>query len=340
MRKVLVMAAALALLAVAAPAAGAGDKTASGVLIGGAVTDQVVTQGETQCRVIGGTLRTAAGQDLNLAAGGVLTGGKLDPTAQAIVDKVKEAAAQGYREVLTIGYVDSQTLCGYPLGNFVTSASLAAAPPPPTPTPYPVATSVATPPPVTRTVSGRVTKMSPVGEIAIQAPANYCEIWPGLFRTDTGETFQFAVETALSGDIQRGGLNPVDKSALRRAAELQQAGLQKGARATLTVTGPLHPCGLDLDAVVDAVTVQLPRHRSTGRVTRLRRGKGACPVWKGRLQRRQGRVTFVARSARIAKTLQQARTRKARTTITYVRDFLPCDTVIRTIVLKATVRKH
>jgi hypothetical protein len=51
-------------------------------------------------------------------------------------------------------------------------------------------------------------------------------------------------------------------------------------------------------------------------------------------------VTFVVPSKRAANALRKARKRRASATITYVRDFLPCDTVVRTIVLRAAVRKH
>ena len=128
MRRVVLVAAAGACLALPAAAQPqAASTTATGTLLSVQNQLQILSQTNgdgtvTKCGVVGGTLRTEAG-DINFGAGGVLTSaGTLDPSAQAIVDTLQESERLGTAAVTTITYEEG-TICGYP-GNVVTGASL------------------------------------------------------------------------------------------------------------------------------------------------------------------------------------------------------------------------
>ena len=341
------MAAGLVCLALAAaPAAGAGS-TARGTILSEA--SQVVSQSNgdgtvTTCEVLGGTLRTASGQNVNFAAGGVLTGGRLDAQAQAIASTIEAGARQGTTVIVTLGYVDSQPLCGYALANFVderlargrAGADTDAAP-------TPSATGPSGPAPTTHTASGTIAAMSP-GIAILTLPPDHCEAWRGAMRTDAGKTIDFFVETALTGDLRTTGLHPVDKTAFQRARALLQACGLVQPPTTITYRGPVTACGYDLAAVVTAVKVKLPRHRRTGRITRLsstRVRSGGCKLWTGALRTCLGqKVRFAVQSPGVAKTLRRARERRAVTTVTYVIDQgVPCNPRSTLIVVRARIAR-
>lgn len=97
----------------------------------------------TNCEVYGATLATSSGQIVNFAVGGVLSpDSTLDPRTQQLVQTLQTGAAEGTSAIATVNYDDSDTLCGTPLRNFVTSDSLGPSPspspsPPPSPSPTP-----------------------------------------------------------------------------------------------------------------------------------------------------------------------------------------------------------
>lgn len=334
------MAAGLACLALVAPAAGAGSTASGIVLVVGPA--QVFNQGDTACESFGGELRMADGQNLDFSFGGVLTNGQLDAHDQAIVDTIEAGLRDGTTSIATLGYGDSPPLCGLALPNFVTSASLVAAPTP-TATPLPAPTPTPTPPgpaPTTHTASGTIAKMSPVGLLLHLAP-NYCESWPGVMRTTAGGTIAFAVETPMTGDLATTGLQPADKTASQRAKGLMQArALGRKAPTTITYTTPATACGYNLSAIATAVTVHLPRHSETGLIARLsatRVRSGGCRLWTGVLESRGGQqVRFAVQSRSIADALRRARRRRALTTVTYVIDAgIPCNPRLMLIVVRA-----
>jgi hypothetical protein len=182
----------------------------------------------TECEVLGGELRTATGEQIPFAAGGILTPaagtphGTLDPAVQATLDTLQTGSREGTNAIVTIVYDTTHPLCGYNLSTFVTSASLR---PAPTPTPFPTATPAPTPTPTpqtTATVTGTVVRMSPLG-VFVLLGTEACHVWPGRLRTASGRTIDFAVETPLAGDVRHGGANPTDPAAAPRAARLTQA---------------------------------------------------------------------------------------------------------------------
>ena len=182
--------------------------------------------------------------------------------------------------------------------------------------------------------------MSPSGAL-LSLPPDVCEVWHGTMRTNAGQTIDFYVETPLTGDLQTTGLHPVDKTAAQRASALFQAWkLGRKAPAIITYRGPLTACGYQLGAVVTAVTVELPRQRRTGRITRMSSGRmqsGGCTEWTGQLKARSGqKVRFAVVSPSVAKVLRRARKRRAITTITYVDTAgTPCDPRLRVVVVQA-----
>jgi hypothetical protein len=290
-RKFCVVATVAACLAVPSTAAAA---TASGTIL--SVGENVVDA----CDVFGVVLRTASGENVNLAAGGVTPLGSQEA---AIVQTLREGQRQGSNAVVTVEYVASRTLCGYALSNYVTSASLTAAPhPPPLQPPPPTPpTTPSEPAPVAGTASGIVTQMPPISQLVVLPHADgttsYCRTWPGTLRTDAGQTIDFVVETPLAGNLQAGGLNPTDPAAFKRyKALLRAAALRR--RATVRIEyGPVKACGKLLPTVVTSATVT-PRktHKKRGRITRISRpvvisGAGTtCKIWTGALKTRSGRT--------------------------------------------------
>ena len=115
--------------------------------------------------------------------------------------------------IVTLGYVDSQPLCGLAIPSYVTSASLVAArTPTPVPTSTPPPTGPSAPPPITQTATGTIAAISP-GVALLHLGRNYREAWHGAMRTNAGQTIDFYVETALTGDLATTGLRAVDKAA-------------------------------------------------------------------------------------------------------------------------------
>ena len=329
MRRVVLAVAAGACLALPSAALPrAASTTATGTLL--SVQDQLQilsqTNGDgtvTKCGVVGGTLRTEAG-DINFGAGGVLTSaGTLDPSAQAIVDTLHESERLGTAAVTTITYEEG-TICGYP-GNVVTGASLRAVPTP-TPASPTRPTSQPTPQPITRTVSGIVTRMSAFGQ-TILGPTSTCRMWPGILKTDAGPSLLFAVETPLAGNVNTTGLNPTDPAAFKLAKLLQSARIF-GARApvTMTYTGPVSACGYPLEAVVKTATIAFPSPYDTkpkttrrGRVTRMSgpsvvSGNGStCKIWRGSIRTTMGvRMRFSVETPLTGSPCPRGRPRRGR----------------------------
>jgi hypothetical protein len=334
-----VAAAVVCLAFAAAPAAGAGHTASGTVLVLG--PSQVFSGDGADCEAFGGALRTAGGQNLDFSIGGVLTNGHLDAHDQAIVDTIKAGERDGAKVIVTLGYVDSQPLCGLAIPTYVTSASRVAAPTPtPVPTSTPPPTGPSAPPPIMHTATGTIAAISP-GVALLQLGRNYCEAWHGAMRTTAGQTIDFYVETALTGDLQTTGLLPVDKAADQRAKALQQAwALRPRPPTTITYKGPVTACGFHLSAVVTAVKVKLPRHRVTGRVKRLSSARvrsGGCKLWTGLLAPRAGRrFRFAVQTRGVARALRRARKRHALTTVTYVVDAgIPCNPRVTIIVVRA-----
>ncbi len=228
----------------------------------------------TRCGVIGGTLRGEAG-DLNFSAGGVLRpDDTLEPGVQATIDTLREGSRLGSAAIATITYEGSRMLCGHTLDSFVTAASLKAVPTP-TPTPRPTPTPVPTPQPITRTATGFISRMSPVGEFVFGATGS-CKMWRGFLKTDAGPSLEFAVQTPMIGNLET-GLNPADPGAAVQARMLQRAAFYRArAPVTMTYTAPANVCGFQPDAVVTAATVRFPSPYDTkpkvtrrGRVRKL-----------------------------------------------------------------------
>ena len=226
---------------------------------------------------------------------------------QAIVDTLHEGSRLGTAVVATLTYEEGRTLCGYP-GTLVTGASLKAVPTA-TPSPAPAPTSQPTPQPITKTVSGIVTRMSAFGQLILGSTST-CEMWPGILKTDAGASLLFAVETPMTGSLDK-GLYPTDPAAVKQAKLLQQARIF-GARApvTMTYTGPVNACGYELEAVVKTATISFPSPYDTkpkvtrrGRVTRMSRpstvsGNGStCQIWRGSFKTTHG-VRMGSRSRR------------------------------------------
>ena len=347
--------------------------TARGTILD-AVSRQTVSQDTgdgtvTRCEIVGGVLRTERGESVTFAAGGVLAP-DLAPQARATVDTIEQAARQGRRLVATITYVDSQTLCGYPLAHFVTSASVAAAPPAQQPTtqPQPQRQPSPAPAPVTLTAFGTITRMSPLGALVGTTTAGgvvrLCRVWPGQLTTTGGQTIDFYVTTGLTGSLAAGELNPTDPAAVQRAKALHEAaGLGRRASVRISYVASAAPCGASPRAVVTAADVKVPQK------TRKLRGRiqdmfspdvfsadgTSCKVWLGRLITRSGKrvpfhlATVVSgfslrgrdpRAARIAKKLRKARRTRARTTITTSGPVYACGDVLPSVVTKASVRKR
>jgi hypothetical protein len=220
------------------------------------------------------------------------------------------------------------------------------------------------PQPTTQTASGIVTRMSPFGHL-INGTSAQCEIWPGILKTDAGESLQFAVETPLRGSLDT-ELVPTDPAAFPMARMLRQAAVLK-APVTMTYSGPVTACGYPLDAVVIDATVKFPSPYETkpkvtkrGRVTRMSApsvvsGYGSsCRVWRGSLTTTTGiRWSFAveteltgspARAAdrsavRLARLLRRAKGRRAVTTITYAGSVIACGKTLKHVVTKATTRR-
>ena len=182
---------------------------------------QIITQSNgdgtvTRCGVVGATLRDEAG-DFRFATGGVLRPDEtLEPDVQALIDTLREGARLGNAAIATVTSEDSHMLCGR-VGVFATAASLRAVP---TPTPRP--TPTASPGPVTKTATGYISRMSPLGS-TILGPASQCRLWPGIMKTDAGPSFQFAVQSPLVGDLTTTGLVLADPHAFELATMLQRA---------------------------------------------------------------------------------------------------------------------
>ena len=372
MRRVLLVVAAGAWLAIPSAAQPqAASTTVSGTLLSVQNQLQIVTQTNddgtvTKCGVVGGTLRTAAG-DVNFGAGGVLTPAEaLEPSAQAIVDTLQESERLGSAAVTTITY-EAGTICGYP-GNVVTAASLNVTPRP-TPTPYGTLTPQPTPQPTTRTVSGIVTRMSVFGQL-INGPTSTCQMWPGILKTDAGPSLLFAVETPMTGDLNTTGLKPADPAAFKLAKLLQSAWIF-GARApvTMTYTGPVNACGYPLEAVVKSATIAFPSPYDTnpkvtkrGRITRLSRpsvvsGNGStCRIWRGSIKTTIGvrmRFSIVTRltgsppraadrrAVKTVATLRRARARgrSAVTKIIVAGPVIACGKTLHHVVTRASIAR-
>jgi hypothetical protein len=342
--------------------------TAGGVVLSVATQFVSMPNGDgttTDCEVLGGELRTADGRLVTFAAGGVLTPtagsahGTLAPAAQEILDTLEHGADQGTLAIVTIVYDATEPLCGYDLADFVTAASLRAAPSPtpvPTPTPGPGATPRPAPRTTTATVTGTVVRMSPLG-VLVQRGSDTCHVWPGRLRTAAGRTLDFAVETPLTGDLQHGGLEPTDPAAAPRAQRLVQAWvLRARAVATITHTGPIDACGEPLQAVVTAAAVTVTKQQTTRRTGRVRKLSApriasadgtSCRVWTGRLRTRSGPTIPIAvetalsgtraravdpRAARLVATLRRARANKRRATITSSGPVIACGETFDSVV--------
>jgi hypothetical protein len=346
--------------------------TARGTILAG-VFRQTVSQTDSQgnvtnCDVIGGILRTDRGETVTFAAGGVLAP-DLAPQEQAIVDTIEQGARQGSQVVATITYVDSRTLCGYPLARFVTSASLTPAPPaPPAPPPPPPLQPPPPPAPVEQTATGTITRMSPLGFLVGPAtdggPFPYCRVWPGRMKTDDGRTIDFSVATGLTGSLAGAGLKLADPAAFDRFRALHEAaGLGRRAVARITYIGPVSPCGRPLEAVVTAADVKVPQTKRTlrGRIQRIlspdviSADGSKCRTWTGWLINKAGkRIAFHLetvvsgfslrppdpRARRIAKRLRKAQRTQARTTLTTSGPVYACGRVLSSVVTRASVRKR
>jgi hypothetical protein len=366
MRKALLVVVALGCLVVPAGAPAAAPVFVSGTVLATQISylSQSNPDGTTtSCELLSGTMQTYAGV-VSFATGGVLTPGPangghgtLDSHTQSTIDTLQQGAQQGASAIVNIDY-EPYTVCGHDIANFVMTASIRPAPaptPPPTPIPIPVPTST--------TVSGTVTRMSPLGALVYQG-SSICQVWKGTLRTDAGRTIDFTVETAMSGDIHQGGIKPVDRTAFPRSQRLVQAWLlRKRAFATITYTGPIDACGLTLDAVVTAATVTVTKQQTfrwTGRVTRISAPRTAsadgqsCRVWTGRRKgTRSTTVRFAVetpltgtpphaadrRAAKLASTLRKARTRKRRTTITASGPVIACGETFLAVVRKVSVHR-
>lgn len=375
MRRVLLVVAAGAWLAIPSAAhPQAASTTVSGTLVSVQNQLQILTQSNgdgsvTKCGVVGGTLRTAAG-DVNFGAGGLLTpAGALEPSAQAIVDTLQESERLGSAAVTTITY-EAGAICGYP-GNVVTAASLKVTPTPtPMSTPSGTLTPQPTPQPTTRTASGIVTRISAFGQL-INGPTSTCQMWPGILKTDAGPSLLYAVVTPMTGDLNTTGLKPADPTAVKLAQLLESAWIF-GARApvTMTYTGPVDACGYRLEAVVKSATIAFPSPYDTnpkttrrGRVTRLSRpsvvsGNGStCRIWRGSIKTTIGermRFSIVTRltgtppraadrrALKTVATLRRAlaRGRSAVTTITYAGPVIACGKALRRVVTRASIARR
>ena len=292
----------------------------------------------THCQVAGGTIRTQSG-DVNFGVGGVVTpSGTLAPPVQEAYHTLLDSERRGSAVITRVNYDSPSSICGYP-GNVVTSVSLeevappAPPPAPPTPPGPPLA------PKTTQTVSGIVTRVSPFGQLVSNGQSN-CKVWPSTIRTTSGQEINFAVQTPLSGSLAGGGLNPTDPNAAPRAQLIETAFLRK-AFTTITITGPVNACGLNLPAVVTDVNVQLPPLKNStmkGRVLRISAGSNfsgngeSCKAWKGVLKTTSGkRIRFSvvtktqngqavsANAPKTAKALKKAKEKgeRAQATITY-----------------------
>jgi hypothetical protein len=93
--------------------------TAAAVTATGTILS-VAPQVYKDCEVWGGTLRSASGENVTFAAGGVTP---LGAQEAATVQTLDDGARQGSSASVTIDYVASRTLCDVPLAHFVTSAS-------------------------------------------------------------------------------------------------------------------------------------------------------------------------------------------------------------------------
>ncbi len=315
----------------------------------------------TNCEVYGVTLATSSGQIVTFAVGGVLSpDSTLDPRTQQLVQTLQTAAAEGTSAIATVNYDASDTLCGIPLRDFVTSDSLAPAPPPappPSPTPPSSGTPPPSVPPQVRTASGTVTQMS-VPEIIFSTTQD-CEAWEGALTTPSGQTIQFYLETRLAGSVET-GLKPTDQNAIRTHNMLVQAQADgKRAVATITYVESEVACGLPLTNVVTRASVVVQRasrgKTKSGRVAKVSRptvlkANGAsCEIWKGTAKTRPGATFSFAiesglrnghpnqRAVNIVKTLKRARAEKRRATITYAGPIEACGKILPHVVTGAAI---
>jgi hypothetical protein len=336
--------------------------TATGTIL------SVAPQVYEDCEVWGGTLRTASGENVTFAAGGVMP---LGAQEAATVKTLEDGARQGSRASVTIDYVASRTLCDIALAHFVTSASLKLLPPPPIERPPPPSTPPE-PTPTAGSASGIVTLMSPVAALVSQPHADgtrsFCNVWRGALRTDAGRAMDIYVQSPLTGNLDAGGLLPTDPTAFGRVTALQHAAaLRYRAPVRISYLGPVKACGLPLTGVVTAVTVKVRKtHKQRGRITRISRpvvvaGAGTrCKIWKGSLKTRSGRAFRFAietdlgspfyphrpdmaadpAAARIVKFLKHDRAlgRGVVTTVTYMGPIEACGRKLKNVVTNARQR--
>jgi hypothetical protein len=313
-------------------------------------------------------MTTSAGQIVNFAVGGVLapdSSGQpaLAPATQQLVQTFETGAAEGSAAIVTASYDDSDTLCGIPLTNFVTSASLAAAPTPtstPTPTPAPTpAPASPTSAPVFGSATGTVTQMSAAGLISQPGTGAQCEEWQGALTTASGQIVKFTIETGLSGS-SGAGFTPTNLNAVPIRDRLVQAQAEgKRAVATIHVIDSQDSCGLPLTNVVTRASVVVHqssrRKTKSGLVAKLSRptvltSNGAsCEIWSGAMKTRSGATFSFAlesrltnghanqRAVNIVKTLKRARADKRRATITYAGPIEACGKIVPHVVSAASL---
>jgi hypothetical protein len=354
---VVVLGACLAVPAVAHTQATGGTRSGTVLSVD---PQQIITESNgdgtvTRCGVVAATFRDDAG-DFRFATGGVLRpDDTLEPGVQAVVDTLREGARLGDAAVVTVTYEDAHMLCGR-VGAFATAVSLKAVP---TPTPRPTPT----PGPVSKTSTGYISRMSPLG-LAILGATGSCRLWPGIMKTDAGPSFQFAVQSPLVGDLATTGLVLADPHAFELATMLQRAGFF-GARAPVTMTytpGPVRVCTRPLDNVVTAATVRFPSPYETkkkftrrGRVTQLSAptvitGDGSsCRFWRGSFKPSIGRRFRFAvetpltgspprpadrRAVKNATALRRARTKRTRRTVTFATPVIACGEQLKAAVTR------
>ena len=336
-----------ALLAATALATARGGVTGIVTYVSDLETLSVSTEDGTviSCGVVTGTVKDASGLLTQFSAGGVLSpDGRLATDVQGRIDALRAVQASGGTLVATLAYDDAPaTLCGSPQGNFVTSVTSAPAPSPtpratatpaatasatPTPTPVPPTMATATPAPTPRTVSGRVTSVSPAQAFVTQGDKR-CVVRQGTFKANTGETFRLTVMWPLvqSGP---GSWSAADAHAVQRYEDLKRASALK---ATTTVTfSASTACGAAFKYVVSAVVVSsepAQRGTRTGTVARLSspstitdRGS-KCRIWSATL-RPAFQVSVL--SSRAASRLRAAG--RARVRVTWSGPTMACGRVL------------
>ena len=115
------------------------------------------------------------------------------------------------------------------------------------------------------TSSGKVAQFLDVPVLLTQSfsnkPPSYCEYWGGKFRTESGQTITFFVETGLSGSPKSAkGLVPTDPGAIRIANTFAIADPEpKDAVLKISYVDSEVRCGETLTNVVKSASLALPR---------------------------------------------------------------------------------